>query len=256
MDIFKTDALVLRSSRWSESSKIVHLFTADQGYVKVIAKGALQSKSQFRGVLETLNLIEAVVSHKESRGLQLITSASLLNSFQRIRDDLNKTAIAFSMLEVIQQLLRTHEPLREFFDYTTQLLEKINSHQQVNDFQESDPRIYLWHFLLTLSHSLGFGWSLEECHVCRNAPQPPQVYLDYENGAVICQKCVSDAHRASLPIPHEQWQFLREFSERSVEDMGSALAGKPEIDFTNILLNHLAYHTDTSLRLNALKWYG
>lgn len=239
--------------RWSESSKIVHLFTPDKGYLKVIAKGALQSKSQFRGALETLNLAEIVVSHKESRGLQLITSASLENSFQKIREDLHKTSIAFSIIELIQQLLRTHEPIQEFFDYTIQILSQLNQSQGTNQ------RIYLWHFMLNLSNSLGFGWEFDQCLNCNESPSVPILYLDYENGGIICQKCVAGSPTTGIRIDRQDWEFLKRLSETSIGSIESAFQEKqdmPKSDFTNILAKHLAYHTDTVIELKSLKWYG
>lgn len=252
-EIFKTDAIVLRSSRWSESSKIVHLYTPDKGFLKVIAKGALQQKSQLRGALETLNLVEIVISHKESRGLQLITAASLQNSFQKIREDLQKTAVAFSIIELIQELLRTHEPLGDFFDYVIQLL------QSVNDQHEANLKIYLWHFLINISDALGFGWSFGECMVCGKPPTTLAIYLDYENGAVICQNCISKIKSIGFQIKQEHWQFLKSLAETDVQNIETVFPGTPpekQMDYTNILLRHLSYHTDTTIELKSLKWYG
>ncbi len=252
-EVFKTDAIVLRSSRWSESSKIVHLYTPDRGYLKVIAKGALQSKSPFRGTLETLNFVEAVISHKESRGLQIITSASLQSSFQKIRADLQKTSIAFSIIELIQQLLRTHEPIEEFFGYTAQLLHSVNEQQR------SDLRIYLWHYLIHLSSALGFGWSFELCMACGKAPETQIVFLDYENGGIICQNCVSKISTGRFQINHRHWQFLKMLSKTEIQNIETAFPEKPperQLDYTNILLRHLSYHTDAYIELKSLKWYA
>ena len=252
-EIFKTEAIVLRSSRWSESSKIVHLFTKDKGYLKIIAKGAFQEKSEFRGTLETLNFVEIIVSHKETRGLQLITSASLQNSFQKIREDLQKTAVAFSVIEIIQQFLQTHEPIIGFFLYTVDLLEAINSSNFL------DHKIYLWHFLIKLSDTLGFGWSLQRCMVCNTLPETPILFLDHENGGVICQNCKPKVKVDGIQIDQKQWQFLKTLAETDVNEIHHSFNEshvKPETDFTNILLKHLSFHTDMFIELKSLKWYG
>lgn len=216
----------------------------------MIAKGALQQKSPFRGTLETLNHIEIVVSHKESRGLQLITAASLQNSFQKIRADLQKTSIAFSLIELIHQLLRTHEPLREFFDYTTLVLSQLNARTSY------DQQIYLWHFMLNLSRSLGFGWDFDRCLSCGLSPSTPFLYLDYENGGIICQKCSANHQANVLRIDQQQLQFLKTLSETGIEDFVSGLLSWKSMDYTSILVKHLSYHTDTTIELKSLKWYS
>jgi DNA repair protein RecO (recombination protein O) len=252
-EIFKTEAIVLRSSRWSESSKIVHLFSKDKGYLRVIAKGAFQEKSSFRGTLETLNFVEIVVSHKETRGLQLITSASLQNSFQKIREDLQRTAIAFSVIELIQQFLSTHEPIPEFFLYTIDLLDALN------EDKFSNHKIFLWHFLIRLSDILGFGWSLDQCLNCNTSLQTTTLFLDYENGGIICQNCKPKVQINGIQINHQQYQFLKAVAETDVNEIHhffDEFHEKPATDFTNLLLKHLSFHTDMLIELKSLKWYG
>jgi DNA repair protein RecO (recombination protein O) len=52
--ILKTDAIVLRTIDYSETSLIVWFFTREHGRVNVIAKGARRARSPFEGALEPL----------------------------------------------------------------------------------------------------------------------------------------------------------------------------------------------------------
>ena len=151
MAVIKTDALVLNAMRWQESSKIVHLFSGEHGYVKVIAKGALRPKSPFRAALETLNHVEAVITHKPSRGLQLLTGVSLNHAWQGIRADLRKTALALAVMELLKKLFPEHEPVPDFFDYLTGLLAALDGSAR------EELRPFLWHAVLELSDVLGFA---------------------------------------------------------------------------------------------------
>ncbi|MEO6789128.1 MAG: recombination protein O N-terminal domain-containing protein, partial [Chthoniobacteraceae bacterium] len=47
-----TAAILLRKTRFSETSLIVTWFTRDCGRLKTIVKGALRPKSRFAGVLD------------------------------------------------------------------------------------------------------------------------------------------------------------------------------------------------------------
>ena len=56
----KTDAIVLRSMRYGEADRILHLYTPGRGRVSAIAKGVRKTKSRFGGRLEPffrLNLV-------------------------------------------------------------------------------------------------------------------------------------------------------------------------------------------------------
>jgi DNA repair protein RecO (recombination protein O) len=250
--IIKTEALVLNALRWQESSKIVHLFSADHGYIKIIAKGALRPKSPFRGVLETLNHIETIISTKETRGLQILTSATLLNSYMEIRDDLEKTGVAFSILEMLKKLFSVHEPLKPFFQYITDLFAALNSRNAV------PPMMYLNHFLLQVSKALGFGWTFDRCLSCKNVPDKFPLILDYQNGGVVCGNCRNRFPALGRELTEKLWMKIRDFSVMEIAPLAGAPAYDPGSlmpDFTDLLLTHLAHHTEVSLELKSLKWY-
>ena len=57
---FKTEAVVLRSIRYGEADRILHLYSAQRGRIGAIAKGARKPRSRFGGRLEPffrLNLV-------------------------------------------------------------------------------------------------------------------------------------------------------------------------------------------------------
>ncbi len=247
-DLIKTEALVIYTTRWQESSKIVHLFSEEHGYIKAIAKGAFRPKSHFRGVLETLNFIEIIISQKSTRSLQIISQAAMLNSFLKIREDLQKTSIAFAILEIIKKLLSTHEPVSDFFRYTTDLLSALN------DTGSKYTRAYLWHFLLVLSQTLGFGWEFDKCLRCKKTPAVFPVELEYQNGGVLCGNCHQPQPRRISSLTEKQLTMLTKFSQLAPVDLEEFNAAVFP-DFIDILLQHLTYHTELALDLKSLKWY-
>lgn len=250
--IAKTEALVLTAYKWRDSSKIVHLFSADHGYLKVIAKGAFRPRSPFRGVLESLNHVELIFSQKPSRGLQLATGATLLNSFFHIRDDLEKTALGFTVLEIFQELFPQHEPVAEFFQYTVDLLSALNR-------KEALPvEVFLWHFLLQLSETLGFGWQLERCLKCRREPDTFPLRLDLQNGGYTCRNCAGSEAPQGAWLTRPQWETLQALAAADPAGLPGFDPGplaQPRPDPAEILLRHLRYHTETPLELKSLKWY-
>ncbi len=252
-EIIKTEALVLRTQKWQESSRIVHLFSADEGHLRLIAKGAYRPKSPFRGVLEVLNHIEVVYSHKPGRGLQILTGASLLNAFLRIREDLDKTAVAFAMLELVNTLLREHEPLVYLFEYQVSLLKELN------DSGKTATHIFLWHFLLRLSEALGFGWNIEYCLECRKELARPAraAQADLLRGGFYCVECRPGplAPPAGLaPVLYKWIKTLSEIAPKGISKLPERLSSQ-DLHIENLLLKHLEYHTETRLDLKSLKWY-
>ena len=75
---YKTEAVVLRSIRYAEADRILHLYTADRGRVGAIAKGIRKTTSRVGGRLEPLGHVElhaprrARASCTPSPGVELI----------------------------------------------------------------------------------------------------------------------------------------------------------------------------------------
>ena len=77
---------MLRSIRFSEADRILHLYTADRGRIGAIAKGVRKTKSRFGARLEPLSHVELML-HEGSGELQTITGVELLRSHHATRED-------------------------------------------------------------------------------------------------------------------------------------------------------------------------
>src|SRR3984893_4597083 len=83
----KALALVLRTTDWSETSRIATLWTREFGKVRVLAKGGRRLKSNFEIALDLLTPCSIVFLRKSSGGLDLLTEAQVVKRFPRLRSD-------------------------------------------------------------------------------------------------------------------------------------------------------------------------
>jgi len=251
--ILKTEALVLKNTRWSETSKIVHLFTRDVGNVKAIAKGALRPKSPFRGIFENLNRVEVVISFREGRGLQIISQAALIDLYSNVREDLLKMSVAFAIFELLQNLIHYNEGDPTLYQATVNILKGLDQNGGV------PPPCYLLQFILNLSEFLGFGWNFSICVICQNKPTSFPLSVDTANGAIICAKCPSQHLSIQWMLNQLEWQVLLALQEAESGKLNS-LKNLPIkqvnlLHLIDILMAHLNYHTEISLQLKSLKMY-
>src|SRR6266700_6940006 len=84
----KALALVLRTTDWSETSRIATLWTRDFGKVRVLAKGGRRLKANFETALDLLTVCSIVFLRKSSGGLDLLTEAQVVRRFPRLRNNL------------------------------------------------------------------------------------------------------------------------------------------------------------------------
>ena len=80
----KTEAIVLRSIRYGEADRILHLYSKSRGRIGAIAKGARKPKSRFGGRLEPFFRLDLML-HEGRSDLMTVTSATTVDGYPRLR---------------------------------------------------------------------------------------------------------------------------------------------------------------------------
>src|SRR4051794_32423746 len=101
MSTEKAQALVLRTTDWSETSRIATLWTRELGKVRAVAKGGRRLRSSFESALDLLTLCSIVLLRKSSGGLDLLTEAQVVRRFPRLRSDLGALYAAYYVAELL-----------------------------------------------------------------------------------------------------------------------------------------------------------
>jgi DNA repair protein RecO (recombination protein O) len=105
----KTDAVVLRSIRYAEADRILHLYTADRGRVSAIAKGVRRARSRFGGRLEPFFRLRLVL-HEGRGDLLTVTAAETVAAHARLRDSRAGLDTAARACDAVARLFESGEP--------------------------------------------------------------------------------------------------------------------------------------------------
>ena len=81
----RTEAIVLRSMRYGEADRILHLLTPHLGRISAIAKGVRRTRSRFGGRLEPLSRVQLQL-HEGRSDLYTVTAADTVTAHSRLRD--------------------------------------------------------------------------------------------------------------------------------------------------------------------------
>ena len=110
MIFLESEAVVLKSIDYSETSKIVTFYTRDLGKIKAITKGARRKKNDFFGRLEPISRMEVVII-KGHGDLHTLKECSPLCDYSSVRSDFNRltTALYFISLTDETQPLESAE---------------------------------------------------------------------------------------------------------------------------------------------------
>ena len=148
--ILRTEAIVLRSLRYGESSRIATLFTRERGKLSVIARGARRSKSRFGSALLPMSYIESVIYVKPGRSLQTLSETSHLLRFPSLARDLNKISTGLRVVELLGSVVQEEERNPGLFNLALQTLQRLSL--ATNNMENLG-----LHFELQLASELGFA---------------------------------------------------------------------------------------------------
>src|ERR1700760_2471636 len=111
----RTEAVVVRSIRYGEADRILHLYTPDRGRVGAIAKGARRARSRFGGRLEPFFRLDLVLH--EGRGeLLTVTAAETVDGHPRLRSDGAALDCAARACDAVSRLFETGEAHPEVYN--------------------------------------------------------------------------------------------------------------------------------------------
>src|SRR3954451_17104293 len=105
----KTEAIVLRSLRYGEADRILHLYTRDRGRVSAMAKGVRRTRTRFGGRLEPFFRLDMVLYEGRSE-LLTVTSAETVAPHARLREHAGALDAAARACDAVARLFETGEP--------------------------------------------------------------------------------------------------------------------------------------------------
>ncbi len=122
---YTTEAVVLRSLRFGEADRVLHLYTLDRGRVGAVAKGVRKTKSRFGARLEPLSHAELVL-HQGGGELHTVTGVDLIRPHHSAREDGYRLAIGLIGLEAMLRLFSEQEQNRRAFEALTRFLDLLD----------------------------------------------------------------------------------------------------------------------------------
>jgi DNA repair protein RecO (recombination protein O) len=122
---YKTEAIVLRSLRFAEADRILHLYTSERGRVGAIAKGVRKMKSRFGARLEPLSHVELLL-HEGSGELQTVTGVDLKRSHRSTREEPYRLSVGLIGAEAMLRLFGEPEANERAFTALARFLDLLD----------------------------------------------------------------------------------------------------------------------------------
>jgi DNA repair protein RecO (recombination protein O) len=213
----KTEAIVLRSIRYAEADRILHVYTPDRGRVAAIAKGARRAKSRFGARLEPFMQIELLLREGRSE-LMTVTGVDTVNARPGLWASAPALNGAARACDAVSRLFETDDPHPEVFTLLANELSLLAAGPgALNLAGGSLAEAYAANglsFRLKLLLAAGIVPQLGSCAGC--GEQEHLTGFSAAAGGVVCSACEA----GSFPLSHEAYGFM-------VGALGQPLAAAP-----------------------------
>jgi DNA repair protein RecO (recombination protein O) len=191
---YRTEAVVLRSIRFGEADRVLHLYTQDRGRVGAVAKGVRKTTSRFGARLEPLSHVELML-HPGSGELQTVTGVHLIQAHRAVREDFYRLSVGLIGAEAMLRLFSEQETNERAFTALTRFLDLLDEEPHTADRPALDP--------LGLSFQLKLLWlsgylpHLTSCAEC-GATDATLVGYSPRAGGAVCGACAGQAEAIGL----------------------------------------------------------
>ena len=205
----KTEGVVLRSMRFGEADRILHVYTPGRGRLSAIAKGVRRARSRFGGRLEQFSHV-ALVLHEGRSDLLTVTAADSIRPHARLRADGPAIDAAARACDAVSRLFETSEPHPEVFHLL------LNELALLDEEAAHATHANQLAFRMKLLLAAGLAPQLGACATCGE-----REHLSGFSGAaggVVCSACEAGA----FPLGEEAHAFLVGAIGRSLADAPAA----------------------------------
>ena len=178
--ILKTEAIVLKSFDFRETSRIATFFTKEYGKVSGVLKGIRTDHRKFGSSVDRFSVNDIVYYQYRNSDLHLISQCDLREFFFPIRQDLKKSIAASYILELVNLVM----PAEEKNDQVYALM--VNFLSDLQQFADTNLLVHIFQIKILLYS--GFKPHLDTCLKCKTKVSATARF-SLPEGGLICVSC-------------------------------------------------------------------
>jgi len=238
----KTEAVVLRSLRFGEADRVLHLYTLARGRLGAIAKGVRKTRSRFGARLEPLSHVELML-HQGGGELGTVTGADLIRPHAAAREDPYRLGVGLVGAEAMLRLFHEQEASPRAFGALTRFLDLLDELPARDDPPKLDP--------LSLSFQLKLLWlagylpHLGSCAECGG--EGPFAGYSPRAGGVVCRSCAEVT--GVLALSRDGIEGMEGLLHRPLAEAGEArVTGRGAREVLTVIASSYEHHGGFRLR--------
>jgi DNA repair protein RecO (recombination protein O) len=180
MPTYSADAIVLRRVDYGEADRILTLLSREHGKFSAIAKGARKSKARNGSALDLFCRSRMMIA--KGRNLDVVAQVERQGDVRNIAGDLQRTAYASLVAEVVDKVLEDRHPVDDIFELVLATLARLNTPARSSRADAA------W-FLMRVLDLLGYQPQLVDCAGCNQPLPEAAAWFSPLLGGILCARC-------------------------------------------------------------------
>jgi len=243
--IASTQAIVLNTHKYGDTSLICNLFSKDYGKLNIISKGAYTLKNPNSAILQPMNYIEICYYYKSKRNIQLLKEASINNHFFKIKKNYEKLIYSYIIIDIINKTTQIDDACNIIFRLSHKVLEKINNNQ------DTHIGLYFIFFQLQLLRYLGYQPIIDRCTECDI--KKDKLMYNYTIGQLVCNRCHKH-NESSILINKNSSGIMKFLINNHIDKIKTEFDYNFKLDsIINFLYSYISFHIVDSKKMKSYK---
>lgn len=177
--VLSTEALIIYTTDFSETSQIVTLYTKHYGKVRAIAKGSKRPGSKaFEGRLDIISQV-SVAFYERRSGLDILSECEIIEDFPALRKSLDRFYASCYIADLLNSATPEKQPAESLYESAVLALRALESSESY-----LVPVVF---FEMRLLRELGVLPEFEVCLEC--GAKLDRFFYSRVNGMPRCRKC-------------------------------------------------------------------
>jgi len=237
--IIKTEAIVLKSKDFRETSRMATFFTKNHGKVKGVLKGIRKDPKKFGSSVDKFTVNDIVYYRYSRSDLHLISQCDLKQYFFSIRQNYKRNIAVNYILELVDIIMPIEQENKKVYHLMLCFLESLDRTHDI------DKLIFIFQVKILLLS--GFRPHIDSCVKCGKRIKG-KVRFSMRSGGLICQDCPTSEQTfaiiskgtisSMLHIERHNWPNCLK--------LGLTKIVKKELKY--ILNNFLVYHLERRIK--------
>lgn len=220
----KVTGIIIKAQDYKETHQLVTIFSQSYGKFTGIARGVNKSHSKMAAVVQPFICGHYLVYLR--KGLSIFQQGEVIHSFQKIREDIIKSAYTAYIAELTDKLLEEKQPNKRIYHEFFETMKRIESTESIE--------VPVMMYELKLYAYGGFAPVVDRCVLCQR--KKGLHYFSIREGGVLCTHCCFNDEGAHQVSP-QFVKFLYIFLNVSVERIGNISITKNNLDLLRRMLN-------------------